>query len=36
MDGQASTTPIVCDMTTAPDTGSERLREYQRLFTQAS
>lgn len=35
MDSQASTTPIVCDMTTAPDTGPERLQEYQRLFTQA-
>ena len=31
----APTTPIVCDMTGAPDTGPERLREYQRLFSQA-
>ncbi len=35
MDSPATTTPIVCDMTTAPDTGPERLKEYQRLFTQA-
>jgi hypothetical protein len=28
-------TPIVCDLTNAPDTGPERLREYQRLFAQA-
>jgi hypothetical protein len=28
-------TPIVCDMSTAPDTGPERMAEYQRLFTQA-
>jgi len=28
-------TPIVCDMTTAPDTGPERMLEYQRLFAQA-
>lgn len=27
-------TPIVCDMTDAPDTGVERLAEYRRLFTQ--
>jgi hypothetical protein len=32
---QPPTTPIVCDLTTAPDTGSERLREYQRLFARA-
>jgi hypothetical protein len=24
--------PIVCDMTNAPDTGEERVAEYQRLF----
>ena len=35
MDLPAATTPIVCDMTGAPDTGPERLREYQRLFSQA-
>jgi hypothetical protein len=35
MDSPATTTPIVCDMTSAPDTGPERLMEYQRLFTQA-
>jgi hypothetical protein len=35
MEGPATTTPIVCDMTTAPDTGPERMREYQRLFAQA-
>jgi hypothetical protein len=29
------TTPIVCDMRGAPDTGPERLREYQRIFSQA-
>jgi hypothetical protein len=28
-------TPIVCDMTGAPDTGQARLGEYQRLFAQA-
>jgi hypothetical protein len=35
MDVPASETPIVCDMTGAPDTGAERLREYRRLFSQA-
>ena len=35
MDVPAPTTPVVCDMTGAPDTGPERLREYQRLFSQA-
>jgi len=25
MDSQATTTPIVCDMTSAPDTGPERM-----------
>ena len=29
-----ASTPIVCDMTDAPDTGVERLAEYRRLFTQ--
>jgi hypothetical protein len=27
--------PIACDMTDAPDTGPERMAEYQRLFAQA-
>lgn len=35
MDSPTTATPIVCDMTSAPDTGPERLMEYQRLFTQA-
>jgi hypothetical protein len=35
MDLTAPITPIACDMTGAPDTGPERLREYQRLFSQA-
>ncbi len=35
MDFPAPTTPIVCDMTGAPDTGPDRLREYQRIFSQA-
>jgi hypothetical protein len=26
--------PIVCDMSTAPDTGDERMAEYERLFTE--
>jgi hypothetical protein len=30
-----TTTPIVCDMTSAPDTGPERMAEYRRLFSQA-
>jgi hypothetical protein len=29
-----ASTPIVCDMTDAPDTDVERLAEYRRLFTQ--
>ena len=29
-----NTTPIVCDMTNAADTGPERMTEYQRLFGQ--
>ena len=35
MDVPAPAAPIACDMTGAPDTGPERLREYQRLFSQA-
>jgi hypothetical protein len=35
MDSPATTTPIVCDMTSAPDTGPERMTEYHRLFTRA-
>jgi hypothetical protein len=35
MDVPAPAAPILCDMTGAPDTGPERLREYQRLFSQA-
>jgi hypothetical protein len=35
VDIPAASTPIVCDMTDAPDTSQERLAEYQRLFTQA-
>jgi|SRR5215207_186312 len=35
MDQPTTTTPIVCDMTSAPDTGPERMMEYQRLFAQA-
>jgi hypothetical protein len=35
MDIPVASTPIVCDMTDAPDTGEERLAEYQRLFSQA-
>jgi hypothetical protein len=31
----AATPPVVCDMTDAPDTGAERLAEYERLFTTA-
>jgi hypothetical protein len=29
------TTPIVCDMTDAPDTPAERIAEYERLFSGA-
>lgn len=32
MDIPAASTPIVCDMTTAPDTAQQRLDEYQHLF----
>ena len=35
MDYKATSTPIVCDMTSAPDTGPERMLEYQRLFSRA-
>jgi hypothetical protein len=35
MDFPPADTPIVCDMTTAPDTPLERVAEYQRLFAQA-
>jgi hypothetical protein len=35
MDQPSTTTPIVCDMTSAPDTAPERMREYRRLFAQA-
>jgi hypothetical protein len=35
VDSPAASTPIVCDMTDAPDTDAERLAEYQRLFAQA-
>ena len=31
----ATPTPIVCDMTTAPDTPQERMAEYGRLFEHA-
>lgn len=32
MDIPPASTPIVCDMTTAPDTASQRLDEYRHLF----
>ncbi|WP_049563980.1 hypothetical protein [Nonomuraea sp. SBT364] len=32
MDIPAASTPIVCDMTTAPDTAQQRLDEYRHLF----
>lgn len=35
MEIPAAPTPIVCDLTDAPDTGEERLAEYRRLFTEA-
>jgi hypothetical protein len=35
MDIPAASTPIVCDMTGAPDTPEERLAEYQHLFSRA-
>jgi hypothetical protein len=31
----AATTPVVCDITDAPDTAAERLAEYEHLFTTA-
>jgi len=31
MDISASTTPIVCNMSSAPDTFPERLSEYRRI-----
>jgi hypothetical protein len=34
VDIPADSTPIVCDMSTAPDTAQQRLDEYQRLFGQ--
>jgi hypothetical protein len=35
MDQPGTTTPIACDMTSAPDTGPERMAEYGRLFARA-
>jgi hypothetical protein len=35
MDIPSASTPIVCDMTDAPDTDQQRLAEYRRLFEQA-
>ena len=35
MDEATSTTPIVCDMTDAPDTAPDRMAEYRRLFAEA-
>jgi hypothetical protein len=32
MDIPPAATPVVCDMTTAPDTEDERIAEYRRLF----
>jgi hypothetical protein len=34
-DPTVATTPIVCDLTDAPDTAEERMAEYGRLFAQA-
>ena len=34
-DPTPATTPIVCDMTGAPDTAEERMAEYGRLFAQS-
>ncbi|MBO3751741.1 hypothetical protein J5X84_37195 [Streptosporangiaceae bacterium NEAU-GS5] len=34
MDIPPASTPIVCDMTDAPDTDAERIAEYRRLFDQ--
>ena len=33
MDLRVNPMPIVCDMSTAPDTGPQRLAEYDRLFS---
>jgi hypothetical protein len=33
MDLGVNTVPIVCDMSSAPDTGPQRLAEYDRLFS---
>jgi hypothetical protein len=33
MDLEVNPMPIVCDMSTAPDTGPQRLAEYDRLFS---
>jgi hypothetical protein len=33
MDRDVNPMPIVCDMSTAPDTGPQRLAEYDRLFS---
>ena len=33
MDLGVNPMPIVCDMSTAPDTGPQRLAEYHRLFS---
>jgi hypothetical protein len=35
MDQPTTAAPIVCDMTSAPDTGPERMMEYRWLFAQA-
>jgi hypothetical protein len=35
MEIPASSTPVMCDMTDAPDTEEERIAEYHRLFVQA-
>lgn len=32
---ERNTVPVVCDMTHAPDTETERLEEYRRIFTTA-
>ena len=35
MDIPPASTPIVCDLSTAPETPEQRLAEYRRLFAQA-
>jgi hypothetical protein len=35
MDIPPASTPVVCDMTTAPDAAHQRLDEYQQLFARA-